>query len=138
MQSIEDQSKENDTGNRNSCCGFWSGTIATLLVCVIIWLSFGALPFFIVFRLSSEPLQLETAGQLGDSFGMANSLFSALALGGVVIAIILQQQSLAAQRKDIELTQKEMKESSTAQKRNRNWNWNAKQISAILRLFYQR
>ena len=46
-----------------------------------------------------------TANSLGDSFGMANALFSALAFVGVVIAIILQMNELNLQRKEMEKMQ---------------------------------
>lgn len=43
-------------------------------------------------------------GTLGDAFGFWNSIFSGLALIGVVISIILQSQELKAQRLELEKT----------------------------------
>lgn len=47
-------------------------------------------------------------GQFGDSFGVINTLFSALALGGVIYAILLQQEELGLQREELKNTREEM------------------------------
>ncbi len=65
-------------------------------------------------------------GQLGDTFGSVNALFSGLALAGVVIAIILQREELSLQRRELELTRLELegqkeqlaKQNITLQKQN--------------------
>lgn len=51
----------------------------------------------------------------GDMFGAINSLFSGLALAGVVYAILLQRQELALQRQELELTRAELERAATAQ-----------------------
>jgi len=51
----------------------------------------------------------------GDMFGAVNSLFSGLALAGVVYAILLQRQELALQRQELELTRHELERAATAQ-----------------------
>ena len=58
------------------------------------------------------------AAQLGDSFGIASSLFSGLALAGVLIAIILQSQELRLQREELELTRKELMRTANAQEQS--------------------
>ncbi len=50
-------------------------------------------------------------GQFGDMFGALNALFSGLAFGGVVVAIFLQ-------RKDIHLTQIELRRQAAAQEQS--------------------
>lgn len=48
-------------------------------------------------------------GVYGDMFGVANALFSGLALAGVVLAIVLQSKELALQRQELEATREEIK-----------------------------
>lgn len=48
----------------------------------------------------------ETTGQFGDTFGVANALFSGLAFCGVIIAIILQKRELKLQREELERSTK--------------------------------
>ncbi|OHB68999.1 MAG: hypothetical protein A2V70_08480 [Planctomycetes bacterium RBG_13_63_9] len=65
-----------------------------------------------------------TAGEFGDSFGFANSFFSSLALGFVIVALILQTFELGLQRQEMkesrqvwERTSKAEEEASAALKR---------------------
>lgn len=51
----------------------------------------------------------------GSMFGAISSLFSGLALAGVVYAILLQRQELALQREELQLTRRELQRSATAQ-----------------------
>jgi len=53
-------------------------------------------------------------GTFGDMFGAINALFSGLAFGGVIIAILLQRQELIEQRKEIRLATKAQEKSSSA------------------------
>src|SRR5690606_17512203 len=48
-----------------------------------------------------------TRGTFGDSFGALNSLFSGLALSGVVVTILLQRTELSLQRTELKETRKE-------------------------------
>lgn len=48
-------------------------------------------------------LSLEQRGQLGDSFGVINSLFTGLGFGGLVVTLILQQRQMAQQEKEIKI-----------------------------------
>jgi len=51
----------------------------------------------------------ENRGTFGDMFGAVNALFSGLAFGGVIYAILLQRKELKLQRKELELTRGELK-----------------------------
>ena len=42
-------------------------------------------------------------GQFGDMFGAINALFSGLALGGVIYAVLIQHAQLKAQERDLKL-----------------------------------
>lgn len=48
-------------------------------------------------------------GTFGDSFGALNTLFSGLALGGIIISIIMQQNEMQEQRIEMEMQREEMK-----------------------------
>ena len=52
-------------------------------------------------------LSIEKAGQFGDSFGIATSLFSGLAFSGVLITLMLQRDELKLQRNENERSAKE-------------------------------
>jgi len=54
-------------------------------------------------------------GQMGDMFGAVNSLFSALALAGLIYTVCLQRKELQLQRRDLALTRREIKRSASAQ-----------------------
>jgi hypothetical protein len=57
-------------------------------------------------------------GSFGDMFGLTTSLFSGLALGGVVYAILLQRKELALQREELKMTRAELARSAEAQQRS--------------------
>jgi len=69
---------------------------------VTVWLLSGI--FIDHFYLSSY------RGIFGDKFGFINSLFSGLALGGIIISIRLQRTELALQRKELIQTREEFKD----------------------------
>lgn len=58
----------------------------------------------------SLKLQTEYRGTFGDKFGFINSLFSALALAGIIYSIILQQRELTLQRKELNETKGEFRD----------------------------
>jgi hypothetical protein len=68
-----------------------------------------------------------SAAEYGDMFGFANAIFSGLAFGGVIIAILLQSQELALQRRELELARDEARRSAGAQE-------NVARLSAISEL----
>ena len=85
-----------------------------------VWLGFLALVVFGGWVLSGVLLIIffdswSDRGTFGDMFGAVNALFSGLALGGVIIAIILQKQELGLQRRELELTRQELTRSAEAQ-----------------------
>ncbi len=55
------------------------------------------------------------SGTFGDTFGAINSLFSGLALAGIIYTIYLQKTELGLQRKELKYTRKELKRSANAQ-----------------------
>jgi len=55
------------------------------------------------------------AGTIGDSFGAVNALFSALALAGVIYAVILQTTELRYQRREMTDSRKAAEKSAIAQ-----------------------
>jgi hypothetical protein len=57
----------------------------------------------------------EQRAQLGDLFGVVNSLFSGLAFAGVIYTIYLQREELALQRRELQLTRDELQRTATAQ-----------------------
>lgn len=54
-------------------------------------------------------------GSFGDMFGAVNTLFSGLALAGVVYAILLQSRELALQREELSMTREELRRAADAQ-----------------------
>ncbi len=50
----------------------------------------------------------DVRGQLGDSFGSLNALFSGLALAGIIFTILLQRRELSMQREELKLQRNEM------------------------------
>lgn len=57
-------------------------------------------------------------GQIGDSFGLLNALFSGLAFAGVIYAIFLQHEELRLQRQELAETRKVLKRSAEAQEKS--------------------
>lgn len=72
-----------------------------VLICLFV---FGAW-FITLYLLQGD----ENRGTFGDMFGSVNALFSGLAFGGVIYAILLQRKELKLQRKELELTRGELK-----------------------------
>ena len=62
-----------------------------------------------VIYITESPNTVSQQGQLGDSFGLVNAFFAALAFWGVIVAMTLQRQELALQREELKNTQKVMK-----------------------------
>lgn len=78
--------------------------------------------FVFLFWLASYPIlwwvfpDWPTRGTFGDMFGAVNALFSGLALGGIIIAIILQSQELTLQRQELRRTAAAQEEAGVALK----------------------
>lgn len=67
------------------------------------------LAIFLTFYAGLVPLHgsnLSEHGQFGDSFGVLNSLFTGLGFGGLVVTLVLQQNQIRQQEKQIEAQQK--------------------------------
>jgi hypothetical protein len=82
----------------------WQVILVVFLIAVGVWLVIGFLPWWFEHGAPwtlSLGLPPGTSGTFGDSFGFVNSLFSGLALAGLVIAIHLQRLELAEQRKQL-------------------------------------
>lgn len=78
---------------RNSALWF---LVITIVLVVVWWLYILLLPFF-------YPI-LEERAAFGETFGGIESLFSAIGLTGVIVALLLQTREQAEQRKDAEET----------------------------------
>ena len=68
-------------------------------IITLILLYLGSL-IYITYPITS--LSIEKAGQLGDSFGLLNSLFSGLAFVALVITIYLQQKDMNDSKKEVQ------------------------------------
>jgi len=51
----------------------------------------------------------QQSGVFGDTFGALNAVFSGLAMGGLVLAILLQREELKTQREELRLQREELK-----------------------------
>lgn len=101
--------KEVEPGEKERGPGAW--WIAPLVVMLVaIWLM--SVPL-----LSCLEESYEAWGQVGDSFGAVNALFSGLALGGVVVAILLQGRELRLQREELRLQRRDLKDTREELKR---------------------
>jgi hypothetical protein len=82
--------------------------LLTIIAVVALWLG---LPYAIL----TSTDDWETRGQVGDLFGVVNSLFSALAFAVLIYTMHLQRQELTLQRKELALTRAELKRAASAQ-----------------------
>lgn len=90
---------------------FWmgyKGLFAVLLMCIVIFFSVYALTY-----------TAECPHEAGDTAGLVNGLFSALAFAGVIYAIFLQRNELELQRKELTNTRAEFKTQNETLKRQR-------------------
>jgi hypothetical protein len=55
------------------------------------------------------------AGNLGDSYGAPNALFSGLAFVGVIVTLLMQREELRLQRRELRLTRRELQRSALSQ-----------------------
>ena len=72
--------------------------IIVSITIIVLWLS----SYFIL-----KDLPLKERGTIGDMFGSVNSLFSGLALAGIILTILLQKKELKFQREELKQTRKE-------------------------------
>jgi hypothetical protein len=98
-----------EEGSQQRSQWLWYCLIVSVIISVIVlWV----VSPFVIHMLFKDWNQ---RGVFGDSFGAVNALFSGLALGGVIVAILLQSQELRHQREEIRMTREVQKESSVAQ-----------------------
>lgn len=79
-----------------------AGLYVLLGIIFIVWVAS-------IFGLTQFISDSEKKGQFGDSFGAINSLFSGLALAGIIYTIYLQKKELSLQRKELRDTREEFK-----------------------------
>lgn len=90
----------------------WLSLIFLFIAVILLW---GSSWVAIVY----SPLDgWQQRGTFGDMFGGINALFSGLAFGGVIYAILLQRQELELQREELKSTRSEMEKSVKAQLRS--------------------
>lgn len=84
------------------------GAIITVLV---LWIASWLLIDYVIFPTSEDNTSLfGNRGAFGDKFGFINSLFSGLALTGIIISIYFQQKELSLQRNELIETREEFKD----------------------------
>jgi len=83
-----------------------------VLLAVLLWIAFGAFTFRVstdeFFRPENVEGFTERAGQIGDTFGATNALFSAVAVAFIAVSTMLQTHELRAQRRTVEATQAQL------------------------------
>ncbi len=96
--------------------------LRTLMIIIIsVWLISGLLSWYFFKNWSRS-------ASFGDTFGAINSLFSGLALAGIIYTIYLQKTELSLQRKELKYTREELKRTAIAQEDS------AKSMSTQMRL----
>ena len=80
----------------------WGIILIGLLAIIVLWLVVG-----ILVPSHCEKIGSEKMGLFGDQFGAVNSLFSALAFLGLIVAIFLQGRELKLQRNELRLQRQE-------------------------------
>ena len=81
------------------------------IIILVIWILSFATVYFTIDSWSDR-------GTFGDLFGGVNSLFSGLALAGIIYTIFLQRKELKLQRLELAETRKELKRSAEAQEKS--------------------
>lgn len=61
---------------------------------------------------------IASRGQIGDSYGGLNTLFSGLAFSAFIIALFLQKKDLELQREELQGTKEELKRTADIQEKN--------------------
>ena len=74
-------------------------SIIVTIVCLLLIALWGISPCLITLFLGTS--DQATKGQFGDQFGFINSLFTALALGGVIYTVLQQSKELELQRQEL-------------------------------------
>jgi len=82
--------------------------IVTVIIVIIIF-------FLVVFSLFTFFKIPKTANEFGDSFGIANAIFSALAFAFLIVTALMQRKELELQREELHENRLELKRSVRAQ-----------------------
>lgn len=90
--------------------------VAAVVAASLIWLWLRLTCYAIQLFPGDDPL--DQAAKLGDTFNVVNSLFSAMAFGGIIWTILLQRQELRLQREELEATREELRKSAEAQEKS--------------------
>jgi hypothetical protein len=85
--------------------------LVSFIVVFVVW----AISFAVVFFGMKD---WNDRGNLGDSFGGINALFSGLAFAGIIYTILLQKKELTQQRQELVDTRVELRRAADAQERS--------------------
>ncbi len=88
----------------------WKLLISTLVIIAVLY---GLCVFVILFLL---PEDWGTRGSIGDSFGVINSVFTALAFAAVVVSLIYQRKELLTTLEDVQTSEQLQAEALQAQR----------------------
>ena len=102
--------------------------VFVVLLILVLWAGSGLVIYYLVDNWSDR-------GTLGDLFGVINSLFSGLALVGLIFTTYKSRTELLSQRDEIEVNRKELIKSRKIQERSeRALKEQAKQMKLVTRL----
>ncbi|MGC6402326.1 MAG: hypothetical protein ACON4A_02645 [Flavobacteriaceae bacterium] len=85
--------------------------VFVVLLILVLWAGSGLVIYYLVDNWSDR-------GTLGDLFGVSNSLFSGLALAGLIFTTYKSRTELLSQRDEIEVNRKELIKSRKIQERS--------------------
>lgn len=91
--------RNDDAGNEVERDYTWRILIGAAGVVLLLQAVIGFIIYLLGFALDGNAWALR--GQFGDMFGAVNALFSGLAFAGVIIAVFLQKDELALQRREL-------------------------------------
>ena len=91
--------RNNAAGNDVEKDYTWRAFVVAASLVLLVQAVVGVIIYQLGFTLDGDAWALR--GQFGDMFGAGNALFSGLAFAGVIIAVILQKNELALQRREL-------------------------------------
>lgn len=81
-----------------------NGLVWTAIIVALVIIGLWTVTYFLL-----KDLEPTDRGTIGDMFGSVNSLFSGLALAGIILTILLQRKELKLQRKELADTREEFR-----------------------------
>jgi hypothetical protein len=81
------------------------------IVSALVFILWVGIPYWI----HSRHPDWQNSGQIGDTFGAVNALFSSLAFALLIFTALMQREELELQREELKLTREEIKKSAEAQ-----------------------